>query len=62
MLAEQEDELLRNQAVARAGLRRWIGELAGQPLTGDWPQWLAAVDNYQHNLNRHPALLAFDPM
>lgn len=62
LLAEQEDELLRNQAVARAGLRRWIGELAGQPLTGDWPQWLAAVDNYQHNLNRHPALLAFDPM
>ena len=62
LLAEQEDELLRNQAVARAGLRRWIGELAGQPLTGDWPQWLAAVDHYQHNLNRHPALLAFDPM
>jgi len=62
LLAEQEDELLRNQAVARGDLRRWIGEPAGQPLIGDWPQWLADVDHYQHNLNRHPALLAFDPM
>ena len=62
LLAEQEDELLRNQLVARADLRRWIGESANQKLTGDWPQWLADVNHYQHNLNRHPALLAFDPM
>ena len=62
LLAEQEDELLRNQVVARADLRRWIGEPADQPLTGDWPQWLADGEHYQHNLNRHPALLAFDPM
>ena len=62
LLAEQEDELLRNQIVARADLRRWIGEPADQPLTGDWPRWLTDVDHYQHNLNRHPALLAFDPM
>ena len=62
LLAEQEDELMRNQAVARADLRRWIGEPADQPLTGDWPRWLTDVDHYQHNLNRHPALLAFDPM
>jgi len=62
LLAEQEDELMRNQAVARADLRRWIGEPADQPLTGDWPRWHTDVDHYQHNLNRHPALLAFDPM
>ena len=62
LLAEQEDELLRNQAVARADLRRWIGASAGQPLTGNWPQWHADVDHYQNNLNRHPTLLAFDPM
>jgi outer membrane protein TolC len=62
LLAEQEDELLRSQAVAQADLRRWIGESADQSLTGDWPQWLADIAHYQHNLNRHPALLAFDPM
>ena len=62
LLAEQEDELLRNQLVARADLRRWIGESADQPLNGDWPKWFANANHYQHNLNSHPALLAFDPM
>ncbi|WP_181297124.1 TolC family protein [Pseudomonas sp. Q2-TVG4-2] len=62
LLAEQEDELLRNQAVARAELRRWIGNEASEPLTGTWPQWLENFDHYQHNLQRHPDLLAFDPM
>jgi len=62
LLAEQEDELVRNQAVARAELRRWIGEPADQPLTGVWPQWPADAVRYQHNLDRHPALLAFGPM
>ena len=62
LLAEQEDELLRNQAVARADLRRWVGASAGQPLTGDWPRWHADVEHYQNNLNSHPTLLAFDPM
>jgi cobalt-zinc-cadmium efflux system outer membrane protein len=62
LLAEEEDKLLRSQAVARAELRRWIGDSASEPLTGDWPQWPAEVNHYQHNLNRHPDLLAFDPM
>ena len=62
LLAEQEDELLRNQLVARADLRRWIGNAAEQPLTGDWPQWFADAHHYQNNLNRHPAMLDFDPM
>lgn len=62
LLDEQQDELFRDQAVARAELRRWVGDMATQPLNGDWPQWPADVDRYQANLYRHPALLAFDPM
>ncbi len=62
LLAEQEDALLRNQLVARASLRRWIGESADQALTGDWPRWHADANHYQRNLHRHPTLLAFDPM
>jgi cobalt-zinc-cadmium efflux system outer membrane protein len=62
LLAEQEDELLRNEAIARAELRRWIGDAASEPLTGDWPRWLDDLNHYQHNLHRHPDLLAFDPM
>ncbi|GCA58175.1 cobalt-zinc-cadmium resistance protein CzcC precursor [Pseudomonas sp. SCT] len=62
LLAEQEDELLRDEAIARAELRRWIGDAASEPLTGDWPQWLADLKHYQHNLYRHPSLLAFDPL
>jgi cobalt-zinc-cadmium efflux system outer membrane protein len=62
LLAEEEDELLRSQTVARAALRRWISDSANEPLTGNWPQWPADVDRYQHNLHLHPELLAFDPM
>ena len=62
LLAEEEDELLRSQTVARAELRRWIGDSASEPLTGGWPQWPADVNHYQHNLQLHPDLLAFDPM
>jgi cobalt-zinc-cadmium efflux system outer membrane protein len=62
LLAEEEDELLRSQAVARAELRRWISDSANEPLTGNWPQWPADVNHYQHNLHLHPDLLAFDPM
>ncbi|MCP9338945.1 TolC family protein [Stutzerimonas xanthomarina] len=62
LLAEQEDELLSNQAVARADLRRWIGGSASQPLTGTWPRWPAEADHHQNAIDQHPALLAFDPM
>lgn len=61
LLAEQEDALIRNEAIARAELHRWIGEAAAAPLEGDWPVWRDDFDHYRHNLHRHPALLAFDP-
>ena len=62
LLAEQEDVLVRNEAVARAELQRWIGEAASEPLEGSWPVWSGDLDQYRHNLDRHPELLAFDPM
>ena len=62
LLAEQEDELLRSQAVARAALRRWVGDAAEQPLSGDWPHWHDDATRYQAHLQHHPELLAFDPL
>ncbi|SDS54691.1 Outer membrane protein TolC [Halopseudomonas xinjiangensis] len=61
-LANQEDLLRRDEAIARAELRRWIGDAAGQALTGDWPQWTDDLSHYQHNLERHPELQVFDPL
>ncbi len=62
LLAEQEDNLLRSQAVARAALRRWVGEAARQPLSGDWPRWQDDASHYQYHLQHHPELMAFDPL
>lgn len=62
LLAEQEDQLLRNQAVARAALRRWIGEAADQPLTGDGPDWPTEAAWYRDHLQHHPELQAYDPL
>ncbi|UAW97232.1 TolC family protein [Halopseudomonas nanhaiensis] len=61
-LADQQDLLERDQLTARAELYRWIGDAARQPLTGDWPHWADDLEHYQHNLQRHPELQAFDPM
>lgn len=61
-LADEEDLLRRDEAVARAELRRWIGDAASQPLTGDWPRWSDDLTHYQHNLERHPELQIYDPM
>ena len=61
-LAEQEDVLIRSKAVARAELRRWIGEAATQPLQGSWPEWTSSPELYLNNFTHHPELLEFDPM
>lgn len=61
-LAERQDELAQQQVRARAALRRWIGAAADQPLAGDWPEWSVDHARYGHQLPRHPALAAFEPM
>lgn len=62
LLAEQEDQLQQDRATARAALRRWIGEAASQPLSGDWPRWGYQASHYQSHLQKHPELQVFDPM
>jgi len=62
LLAEQEDQLQRNRQVARAALRRWIGEAAEQSLTGQLPSWSDEAAYYQNHLQHHPSLTAYGPM
>jgi cobalt-zinc-cadmium efflux system outer membrane protein len=62
LLDEQQDELIRLRAQARAALRRWIGPAADEPLAGSLPQWRIDAASYSHQLPHHPALTAFAPM
>lgn len=62
LLAEQEDELIRLRAQARAALRRWIGPAADEPLAGSLPEWPIDASGYAHKLQHHPALTAYEPM
>lgn len=62
LLDEQQDELIRLRAQARAALRRWIGPAADEPLAGNLPQWPIEPSGYARKLQHHPALTAFEPM
>ncbi len=62
LLDEQQDQLIRARAQARAALRRWIGPAADAPLAGSWPQWRVDSSSYAAKLPEHPALSAFAPM
>ncbi|UVJ41888.1 TolC family protein [Pseudomonas sp. LS1212] len=62
LLAEQQDELIRLRAQARAALRRWIGPAANEPLAGRLPEWPIAAEGYAHKLQYNPALAAFAPI
>ncbi|MDD1622474.1 MAG: TolC family protein [Methylococcaceae bacterium] len=61
LIAERRDELdsRRSQAIAR--LKRWVGDAASQPLTGESPDWPINPDALSHGLHRHPELDLFDP-
>ncbi|WP_394560481.1 TolC family protein [Aquipseudomonas alcaligenes] len=62
LLDEQQDELIRLRAQARAALRRWIGPAADEPLAGGLPEWPIDASGYAQKLQHHPALTAFAPM
>lgn len=62
LLADREDQLLREQVRARAQLAQWIGEAASRPLSGAWPRWPVDAEQYRANLQRHPQLQLFDPL
>ncbi len=61
-LAEQQDDLIRLRAQARAALRRWIGPAANDQPVGSLPEWPIDASGYPHKLQHHPALAAFVPM
>lgn len=57
-LEDRRDQLVRDVAVARAELRRWIGAAASEPLQGNPPVLNLTVPQLQHRLNEHPDLSA----
>lgn len=57
-LADRRDELRRDAAVARAKLRRWIGDAARLPLAGTLPPLSLDLPDLQHRLAEHPELRA----
>lgn len=61
-LAEQQDELELQLAQARAALKRWIGQDAGLPLSGELPSWPIDAPQYLQALHRHPELATYEPM
>ncbi len=61
-LAEQQDDLIRQRAQARAALKRWIGPAANDTPVGSLPEWPVDTSGYSHQLQHHPELAAFAPM
>lgn len=61
-LAEQQDDLIRQRAQARAALKRWIGAAANDQPVGRLPEWPVDSSSYSHKLQHHPELAAFAPM
>ena len=57
-LQDRRDELSRDVAIARAKLRRWIGNEADQLLAGDVPSLSLDALHLQHRLTQHPDLRA----
>ena len=45
---------------ARAELRRWIGEAAGEPLAAEAPAFVVDGEHLRAHFARHPGLLAFE--
>ncbi|MBF6040763.1 MULTISPECIES: TolC family protein [Pseudomonas] len=61
-LEEQQDDLIRQRAQARAALKRWIGPAANGKPVGSLPEWPVEASDYSHKLQHHPELAAFAPM
>lgn len=57
-LQDRRDELSRDVAIARAKLRRWIGNEADQLLAGGVPSLSLDALHLQHRLAQHPDLRA----
>jgi outer membrane protein TolC len=62
MLADRHDELLREQAKARAGLRRLIGERADEALLGDAPLPVVRPEQARAAVHHHAELAVYPAM
>lgn len=62
MLDDRQDQLHSDLAQARATLRSWAGDAAGQPTSGSWPQWHVDASLYRAQLNQQPALALYQPL
>ena len=66
-LDDRRDELERDVAKARAALRRWLGNTADEPLSGEPPSLQTQIDKLRGDtasgrLERHAELVTFAPM
>ncbi len=61
LIAERRDELDSRHAQAVAQLKRWIGDAAEQPVSGEVPDWRISKESLSHGLHRHPELDLFEP-
>ena len=61
-LEEQQDDLIRQRAQARAALKRSNGPAANDKPVGSLPEWPVEASDYSHKLQHHPELAAFAPM
>lgn len=55
-LADRRDDLRRDGATARAGLRRWVGTRADEPLTGGPQALLRPVEQLRRDVAQHAEL------
>jgi outer membrane protein TolC len=60
-LADRRGELARDVAKARAALRRWVGDVADNPLTGEPPEHVAH-EPASPRFDAHPELAAYGAM
>ena len=58
-LQDRRDELNRDVAVARAKLRRWIGNEADQPLQGGVPSLNLVAPHLQQRIASHPESVSY---
>lgn len=61
-LADRRDEAQRDVAKARATLRRWVGERAAEPLTGEPPVVALQTEEARAAIHRHAELAPYAAM
>ena len=58
-IAALQDQVVAGREQSMAQLRRWIGNAADLPLSGEIPAWPITADGLRNQLHQHPELLGF---